>query len=95
MTGGGSVGRTAAGAVRIGNAIGAAFTGMRVLERVEARLMTSIGALLLILTGLFALFPRMLAYPVLVVFGWLGVALLYRGLKLFRQGRRKRYEASR
>src|SRR5919109_1229232 len=45
---GGSVGRAAAGAVRISNAVGAAFTHRRVLEPVEARLTTSAGALLLI-----------------------------------------------
>ncbi len=88
-TGSGSVGRTAAGAVRIGNAIGAAFTGRRVLEPVEARMMTSIGAFLLILAGLFALFPRLLVYPLAVVFAWLGVGLFYRGIKLYFSRRRK------
>ena len=82
-TGSGSVGRTAAGAVRIGNAIGAAFTGRRVLEPVEARMMTTIGALLLILAALFALFPRLLVYPLAVVLAWLGVGLFYRGIKLY------------
>jgi cardiolipin synthase len=88
-TGGrGSSGRAAAGAARIGNAVGAAFTGRRVLEPVEARLMTTVGALLLILAALFALFPRMLAYPLLIIFVWLGAALLYRGFKLHLQGKR-------
>jgi cardiolipin synthase A/B len=89
-SGGGSAGRAAAGAVRIGNAVGAAFTNRRVLEPVEARLMTSVGALLLILAALFAWFPRGLVYPLLVIFIWLGVALLYRSSKLHREGRRKR-----
>ena len=84
----GSSGRAAAGAARIGRAVGAAFTGRRVLEPVEARLMTAAGALLLIFAALFALFPRMLAYPLLIVFGWFGVALLYRGLKLHLEGKR-------
>ncbi|MDD5207167.1 MAG: phospholipase D-like domain-containing protein [Desulfobacterales bacterium] len=84
----GSSGRAAAGAARIGRAVGAAFTGRRVLEPVEARLMTIAGALLLIFAALFALFPRMLAYPLLIVFAWFGVALLYRGLKLHREGKR-------
>ena len=88
--GGGSVGRTAAGAVRISNAVGAAFTGRRVLEPIEARLMTSVGASLLLLAALFAFFPRGLAYPLLVIFIWLGVALLYRSYKLHREGKRKR-----
>jgi cardiolipin synthase len=44
----GSIGRAASGAIRIGNAVGAAFTGRRVLEPVEARLTASVGALLLL-----------------------------------------------
>jgi cardiolipin synthase len=89
-SGGGSVGRTVAGAVRIGNAVGGAFTGRRVLEPVEAGPMTGVGVLFLILAALFALFPRALAYPVLIVFVWFGVVLLYRGRKLRREGKRKR-----
>jgi cardiolipin synthase len=90
MTSGGSAGRAAVGAVRIGNAVGAAFTNRRVLDPVEARLMTSIGVLFLILAALFALFPRLLAYPLLIIFAWLGGALLYRGYKLHREGQVKR-----
>lgn len=37
-SGGGSIGRAAAGALRIGNAVGAAFTSRRVLEPVQARI---------------------------------------------------------
>jgi cardiolipin synthase len=88
-SGGGSAGRAAAGAVRIGNAVGAAFTGRRVLEPVEARLMTRAGALLLILAALFALFPRVLVFPLFMIFVWLGVALLYRSYKLLREGKRE------
>jgi cardiolipin synthase len=89
-SGGGSAGRAAAGAIRIGNAVGAAFTGRRVLEPAEARLMTGAGALFLILAILFAFFPRVLAYPLFIVFAWLGVALLFRSYKLYRQTRRNR-----
>src|SRR5262245_58143111 len=89
-SGGGSAGRAAAGAIRIGNAVGAAFTGRRVLEPVEARLMMSVGALLLVLAALFARFPRALVYPVLMVFVWLGVALLYRSYRLYREGKREK-----
>jgi cardiolipin synthase len=88
-SGGGSAGRAGAGAVRIGNAVGAAFSSRRELDPVEARMMTGVGTLLLILAALFALFPRLLAYPLLIVFAWLGLALLYRGYRLHREGRRK------
>jgi len=88
--GGGNVVRAAAGAIRIGNVVGAAFTGRRVLESVEARLMAGAGALLLVLVVLFAVFPRAIAYPLLIILVWFGLALLYRSWKLHREGKRKR-----
>jgi cardiolipin synthase len=84
-SGGGSVGRAAAGAIRIGNTIGAAFTNRRVFEPVEARIMLLAGALLLVLTILSAFFPRVFVYPLAVVFAWIALALLYRGYKLRRK----------
>ncbi len=87
--GGGSTGRAAAGAIRIGNAIGAAFTDRRVMEPLEARLLISGGLVAAALTVLFAFFPRLLAYPLAVPFAWIALALLYRGYKLHRQGKRK------
>jgi cardiolipin synthase len=89
-SGGGSAGRAVAGAVRIGNAIGAAFTNRRVLEPVEARIATSGGILLAILATVFALYPLALAYPAAVVFAWLAIVCLYRAVGLKRLGR-KRY----
>jgi cardiolipin synthase len=82
-SGGGSGGRAAAGALRIGNAVGAAFAGKRVLEPVEARLMMIGGTLMLGLAVLFFTFPRALVYPIVVILTWLSIALLYRGTKLF------------
>ena len=80
----GSGGRAAAGAIRIGNAIGAAFTNRRVLEPVESRMMVTSGLVLLALAILFAFFPRVLAYPLVAFFLWIGAALLYRGYQLHR-----------
>ncbi len=88
--GGGSVGRAAAGVLRIGNAVGAAVTNRRVLAPVEARLMAGAGALLLGLAALFAVFPSLLAYPLVAVAAWFGVALLLRGYELHREDRRAR-----
>jgi cardiolipin synthase A/B len=89
-SGGGSGGRAAAGALRISNAIGAAFTNRRELEPVEARLMLTFGILLLALTILFWFYPSVLVYPVIVVFVWSAVALFYRGYKLYhRKGERE------
>jgi cardiolipin synthase len=77
-SGGGSAGRAAAGAVRIGNAVGAAFTGRRVFEPVESRLLASIGLLLVLLAVLCWHFPRAVAYPLAVAFIWIGLSLLYK-----------------
>jgi cardiolipin synthase len=82
--GGGSVGRAAAGAVRIANVVAAAFTNRRVLEPVEARITVTVGATLLTLATLFAFFPRLLAYPLVPLLTWISCALLYRGYKLHR-----------
>jgi cardiolipin synthase len=87
-SGGGSVGRAAAGSIRIGNTIGAAFTNRRVMESVEARLMTIAGVLLLGLAILFAFFPGVLVYPVIVIFTWVALTLFYKGFKLHRKHRR-------
>ena len=39
-------------------------------------------------TSLFGFFPRGVAYPVVLLFGWVASALLYQGWKL-RRDRRK------
>ncbi len=91
-SGSGSAGRAAAGAVRIGRTIGAAFTNRRVLEPVEARIAAAMGALLLALAVFFAFFPRALAYPLVALFIWIALALVYRGAILHKQGKGKRIE---
>lgn len=92
-SGRGSGGRAAAGAIRIGNTIGAAFTDRRVLEPVEARIMGTTGVLLLALAVFFGFFPRVLAYPVAALFTWVAAALLVRGWQLHR-GRTRPKESS-
>jgi cardiolipin synthase len=84
-SGGGSAGRVAAGTLRISNALGASFTDRRTLEPVEARLTTLAGGLLLVLAALFAFVPRLVAYPIVVVFSWIALTLLIRGYRLHRR----------
>jgi cardiolipin synthase A/B len=84
---GGSAGRAAAGLVRISNTVGAAISDHRVLEPVEARIMTLVGLLVLTVGILAALFPGLLAYPVAALSTWIGGALLYRGYRLWRRAR--------
>jgi cardiolipin synthase len=88
-SGGGSLGRAAAGAVRVANVVAAAFTNRRVLEPVEARLTVAAGIALLTLAVLFARFPRLLAYPLVPLLAWIATALLYQGYKLHRTKTRR------
>jgi cardiolipin synthase len=78
-----SGGRAAAGALRIGNAVGAAFGNKRVLEPVEAQLMVIGGTLMFGLAVLFFTFPRALAYPLVFILTWLSIALIYRGVRMY------------
>jgi cardiolipin synthase len=90
--GGGSSGRAAAGAVRLANVVGAAFTQRRVIEPIEARIAAWAGASLLLLAILFAVFPRVLAYPLVVLAAWIAAALLSQGYKLHRTRMKQRSE---
>jgi cardiolipin synthase len=75
---GGSAGRAAAGALRIGNVLGSAITARRLLGPAERSLTRPGGMALVLLAVLGAVWPRLLAWPLAAVFLWLGLALLYR-----------------
>jgi cardiolipin synthase len=89
-SGGGSAGRAAAGAIRIGNAVGAAFGNRRVFQPIEARFVIVAGLLLLGFAVICAWFPKVAAYPLVAFLGWLSLALVYRGYKLHRKRKAKR-----
>jgi cardiolipin synthase A/B len=75
----GTRGRSAAaGALRIGNALGAALAARRVHGPAERRLLKQGGVLLLALAAVALLWPRILAWPLGLLFLWLAVALLLR-----------------
>ncbi len=80
--GSGSTGGVAAGALRIGYAVGAAVTNRRVLGPVEWRLMAIVGPALCALSILAIAFPRVVAYPAGALGLWGGLALLWRALRL-------------
>jgi cardiolipin synthase len=88
MSGAGSASGAAAGALRIGNAIGAAFANRRALGPAEARLAAAAGLLLCGFSVLFALFPQALVFPLIVLGLWGGAALLYRAYELHRRQKR-------
>jgi cardiolipin synthase len=87
-TAGGSAGRTAAGVLRIGNAVGAAITNRRLLGPAEAKIMFG-GALLLALLAVIAvLWPKVIAIPTAILGGWSALSLLVKAYRLRRDRNR-------
>jgi cardiolipin synthase len=88
----GRAGRTAASAIRIGHAVGAALTGQRPLGPAEARV-AAVGGLLLVVSAVAAIvWPRLIAIPLGVLGWWLGAGLLLRAVQLARAARAERRE---
>ena len=82
---GGSATRAAAGAVRIGNALGSVLAARRVHGPAERWLMAEGGLLLAVLAGLGFVWPRLLAWPLAALSLWLGLALLARAARRLRR----------
>jgi cardiolipin synthase A/B len=82
----GSAARAAAGALRLSHTVGAAITNRRVLGRSEAGAMAGVGAFLLGLTLIGILWPLVIAVPIVLLAGWVGVALVLRAVELRRKG---------
>jgi cardiolipin synthase A/B len=71
-----------AGAMRIGNTVGAALGGYRVLGPAEATLVLAAGAVLVLLAVAALAFPRVVLAPLIVLGLWLGAALLLQAFRL-------------
>jgi cardiolipin synthase len=80
----GSAGLAAAGALRVGNTVTAAISERRTLESGERRMVLSGGLALLVVAVLWAVFPRVLGFPVTLVLGWLALSLLWKAWRLRR-----------
>lgn len=78
---GGSATRAAAGALRIGNAIGSAIVARHVTGPAERRLFAQGGTILGLVAIVAFLWPPMLAWPVGAISLWLSVALLLRAAR--------------
>jgi cardiolipin synthase len=86
----GSAGRVAAGAIRIGNAVGAAITNRRVLAPAEARTIVGASTLLFILAAVIVLWPRIITVPLAVISVWMAIALLARSHELRAEQKRRK-----
>ncbi|MDE2366491.1 MAG: cardiolipin synthase B, partial [Betaproteobacteria bacterium] len=82
----GSAGRLTAGAIRVGNTVGAAITSRLVLGAAEAKIMLFGGMALLSLTVLALIEPMLLIVPFCLIAGWIGVSLLIKAYHLHRSG---------
>ncbi|HEV8711670.1 MAG TPA: phospholipase D-like domain-containing protein [Candidatus Binatia bacterium] len=91
----GSAGRAVAGALGIGNAVGAALTNHRTLGPAEAKLMMSGGLTLLAIAVIAVFWPRILTVPLAVFSAWVAVGLLGRAYKLHVAGEKERRLLSR
>jgi cardiolipin synthase len=73
-----------AGAIRLGNAVGAALGGHRVLGPAEATLLLAAGLVLVGVAALALAFPRLVLAPAIVALVWLGLALLLEAARVRR-----------
>jgi cardiolipin synthase len=79
----GSAVRAAAGALRLSHTVGAAITDRRVLGRTECGIMAGVGAALLVVTAVGILWPLVVAVPIVLFAGWIGIALILRSIELY------------
>jgi cardiolipin synthase len=80
-----SAGRAAAGAVSVGSTLGAALTNRRTLGPTEGGLLTAVAVAMVGIAIVAALFPRVLAWPIALLAGWLGITWAWKGWKLLRR----------
>jgi hypothetical protein len=57
----------------------------RVLRPVESRVILVAGLLLLGIAVFLYFVPQVAGYSLMAIFGWVGIALIYRAWKLFRR----------
>ena len=96
----GSASRAAAGALRIGNTVGAAITNHRVLGPAEAGITVLVALAVLLLVTVGVLWPLVVVAPLALLGLWIAVSLLVQAARLRHQGAREsdgvaRYETPR
>ena len=91
----GSASRAAAGALRIGNAVGAAMSNRRELGPAEAGIMVCVAVVTLALVAVSLLWPLALVLPLSVLAVWIAMSLLVRAYLLRRHGQHESAPAPR
>ncbi len=82
----GSASRAAAGALRIGNTVGAAMTNRRVLGPAEAGIMAITALIIIALIVVALLWPLAVVIPLALLGGWVALSLIVRAVTLKRGG---------
>jgi cardiolipin synthase len=90
LHGHGSAGRSAVGAMRMATTLGAALGNRRVLSDAETRPLLGGAALLLVIAGIGAWWPRVLAWPLAALALWVATSLAAHWLRMRRHARRSR-----
>ncbi len=90
----GSVSRAGVGAIRLGSAVGAAITNHRILGPTEAKIMLFISIILLVLSAISVIWPRVITIPAAFFGTWLAISLGIRSYKLYIKRTRTREELS-
>ncbi len=76
----------------MGSAINAAVTGHRMLSRTESTSLLTISLVVLALSAVALVLPKVIAYPVGVILAWMGILVLVRGMQV-RFGKETRKKA--
>jgi cardiolipin synthase len=84
----GSAGRVTAGAVRIGNTVGAAITNRRPLGSAEAYTTFLSGLFLLAISIIAFIWPITLGFPIAAISLWIALTLLYKTWRLKRSSQK-------
>jgi cardiolipin synthase len=85
-------GPAAAGAIRIGSAVGSSILNRRMLGPAEAQGLAGGGVLLLLLSVVAVMWPRWITVPLAVIGVWVAASLLFRAVGLYREGKREEKE---
>jgi cardiolipin synthase len=88
-SGGGSLARATAGALRVGRAVGAAVTDRRVLASTEAKSITGFALLAFAVALIAIFFPRVIAWPLAAVLGFIAFSISLRAWRLRNAGKAK------
>jgi cardiolipin synthase A/B len=88
----GSTGFRIADLARLGTALGAAIAGQRVLGREDRTALGTSAAAILVLAGLMAIFPRVTAWTLAGLLGWLGLVMGVRAVLQARGAHRMERE---